>query len=236
MLASKGSLVLLLVCFIANSYGALFFVDHVHFIQSLNGNYLFRGGNPNFLAFEYDALVGEMKNRAADSNVTLPKDFYLLDINLENPNSSYDSHHIKTETDFFSKNENLGAIYLHTILGEETSPYEFDNTSYVQERALTFAQWSRDNLPAFVEKIRGVQEQSYPTPVVSYIHCECGCDRTGEVSGSYYMAYMNMSLHDAHALDEKIAGREILPNNHNALDWYCFYLKYAQNYNLTCEP
>ena len=91
------------------------------------------------------------------------------------------------------------------------------------------------------------------------------------------MAYMNMTLHEAHALDKSVAGREvsyhllfyhfspfllslltfytiftlclplvisffffsfflslfysfityqILPNNHNALDWYCFYLKY----------
>lgn len=38
---------------------------------------------------------------------------------------------------------------------------------------------------------------------------QCGCDRTGEISGSYYMTYMNMSLKQAHDLDMKIAGREI---------------------------
>jgi hypothetical protein len=39
------------------------------------------------------------------------------------------------------------------------------------------------------------------------------------------MRYMNMSLHDAHALDEKIAGREIELDELYALNWYCFYLK-----------
>eukprot|EP00026_Physarum_polycephalum_P020924 Phypoly_transcript_23824.p1 GENE.Phypoly_transcript_23824~~Phypoly_transcript_23824.p1 ORF type:complete len:165 (+),score=15.60 Phypoly_transcript_23824:70-495(+) len=139
-----------------------------------------------------------------------------------------------TEVDFFSNNTKLGQVIRHPTYGEVTNPFNY-SASYVKERALTFATWSKDKLPDFVDQIRTILTTRVTVPSVLYIHCECGCDRTGELSGSYYMTYMNMSLHDAHALDEKIAGREIEPYNHNALNWYCFYLKYAKNYELTCD-
>lgn len=43
-------------------------------------------------------------------------------------------------------------------------------------------------------------------PTVIYLHCECGCDRTGEIGGSYAMKYLNMTYDQATAWNEKIAG------------------------------
>jgi len=227
--------VIFLCGYLTGVSGALFEIQHVNFIQTLDNNFLFRGGNPNFFVFQYGTLIREFGERLQSVNLPLPSKFYLIDVNLLNPNKTPDREHIDEETRFFNDHSDLGEIVQHPILGETTSPFSYNSTS-VKERALTFATWSQDKLPAFIEQIRKTMSQSNATPSVLYIHCECGCDRTGEISGSYYMAYMNMSLHDAHVLDEKIAGREILTDNHNALDWYCFYLKYAQNYNLTCEP
>jgi len=227
---------LVLALVVVQCCSAAFTVEHVNFIQAENGNFLFRGGIANDDGkFQYDTLVSEMKTMATQQGgLTLPDTFYLIDINLLDPNDT-DIKDILIEVDFFENNTKLGQIIRHPTFGESTNPFNY-SSDYVKQRALTFASWSTDKLPDFIEQIRGiVTEKNNSIPTVSYIHCECGCDRTGEVSGSYYMAYMNMSLHDAHALDEKIAGREITTDNHYALNWYCFYLKYAKNYDLTCD-
>jgi protein-tyrosine phosphatase len=226
----------LVLCVFVQQCISAFTVQHVNFIQAVNGNYLFRGGIPNYDGqFQYDILVNQMRTVAEEQGgVTLPDTFYMIDINLLNPADS-EITDIITEVNFFGNNTKLGSVLRYPIYGEVTNPFNY-TADYIKDRALTFATWSVDKLPAFVEQIHSiVSEKNNSMPTVSYIHCECGCDRTGEVSGSYYMRYMNMSLHDAHALDEKIAGREIELDELYALNWYCFYLKYALNYDLTCD-
>ena len=51
-----------------------------------------------------------------------------------------------------------------------------------------------------------------------YIHCQGGKDRTGEVSGSYYLRHMNITLQEATTLDHNIAGRPIGSGNQRAMD------------------
>lgn len=43
-----------------------------------------------------------------------------------------------------------------------------------------------------------------------------------------------MTFAEALALDIKIARRDIAINTKWAAEWYCYYLKYALNYPLTC--
>jgi len=214
-----------------------FTIEHVHFIQSASTNFLFRGGIPNEgNTFEYDDLVGQLLAMAqTEGNLTLPAPFLLFDFNLLDPNSSDDRPDIATEQDYYKQHPETGTFIQYPILGEKVDPFTLPE-SEVKQKAVTFDQWSVDRLPTFIEKIRGILSTPSMPPVVGYIHCQCGCDRTGEVSGSYYMAYMNMSLHDAHELDMKIAGREITNENHYALNWYCFYLKYGRNYTISCSP
>lgn len=68
--------------------------------------------------------------------------------------------------------------------------------------------------------------------MVIYFHCECGCDRTGEIGGSYAMKYMNMTYAEAYHWDESIAGRWIIPNHNWAMEWYCEYLHYVEGMNV----
>jgi len=213
-------------------------LNHVHFIQQ-NINYLFRGGEPKNSSnvFVYNELVSEMRQAAkAEGNITLPQSFYLIDICLLTPFYPPDREDIEMETKWFEANKAKGRIFQYTILGEEVDPISIRDSPYLPELAKTFDRWGVDKLPSFVETVHEIVLNKTNPPTVSYIHCECGCDRTGEVSGAYYMRYMGMTLHDVHEINFKIAGREVEKPSRNALEWYCFYLKYDLNYNLTCEP
>lgn len=44
---------------------------------------------------------------------------------------------------------------------------------------------------------------------VIYIHCEAGMDRTGEMSGSYYLHGLNMTFEAALAVDNSVETRNM---------------------------
>lgn len=46
-------------------------------------------------------------------------------------------------------------------------------------------------------------------PRVIYIHCEAGMDRTGEMSGSYYLHGLNLTFADALAIDNSVESRNM---------------------------
>ena len=55
---------------------------------------------------------------------------------------------------------------------------------------------------------------------------EKGMDRTGEVSGSYYMAYLDWTFEQSLYYDDhEIENRTINIPNRNAMQWYCYYLQ-----------
>jgi len=228
---------LFVVVFLVVLCGAATDIEHVHFVEQETG-YLFRSGNVDVGAsdtFAYDQLVSQMKTMiATEGKLTLPASFYLVDFNLLNPSDSGDLANIKAETAYFAANPHKGEIVQHKIIGETTNPFDIKNQTELIEKAKTFGNWSRDALPSFVEEIRRTVVTKTDPATVALVHCICGCDRTGEVVGSYYMQYMGMSLHDAHELDKQIAGREITRENYQALYWQCFYLKYAKNFNIEC--
>jgi len=63
-------------------------------------------------------------------------------------------------------------------------------------------------------------------PVVLYVHCTAGCDRTGEVIGSYRMKYQTeYDVVEMYGLDVAECGR---PPNYwstTALEWFCLYMQ-----------
>jgi len=200
-------------------------------------NYLYRGGEPKINgSFAYTNLTAQMKSLAkTEGNTTLPDNFFLVDINLIDFENKDELADILLENQWFTQNPSKGFMIQHRILGEQIDPFTMPS-DLVKSAAMTFNQWSQDKLPDFLDTIHNlVTATKTSLPLAVYVHCECGCDRTGEVSGSYYMQYMKMNLHDAHELDKKIAGREIDENCQYAMYWHCFYLKYAKNFTITCE-
>jgi len=148
--------------------------------------------------------------------VNLPQKYYLIDYKLYYFDDPLEDPDIILETDFFQSNPSLGEIRLTKIVGDLTSP-DIYPTSYVQAEAMNLASWQPDSLPSFIPSLNKVLNTpgANGLPVVIYFHCECGCDRTGEIAGSYAMTYMGYTYNQAYAWDQEVAGRWILPNH----DW-----------------
>lgn len=95
--------------------------------------------------------------------------------------------------------------------------------------------WLSDPLVWRVEKLRtwleNPSELGIMGPVVIYVHCFGGCDRTGELIGSYAMRYMDKSWEEMNSLNKgccRIDGKTgetiYATENCNALRWYGLWL------------
>jgi len=231
------AVLLLLGLLVVLASGEDFNPKKVNLIDRAGINWLFRGNEPKNSTnnFIYQELIATMQQVAlTQANTSLPASFYLMDLSFENIDEFED---IVIEKAFFAENPKLGNFTDWVIVGDLTGPDAFP-PSLIKQRAMTLGQWQLDDLPNKVTKLRTILDSPGPNglPVVIYIHCEAGSDRTGEVSGSYYLQYKNFpSFAAALELDNEIAGRPIRNMSANALQWYCYYLLYAQNYTtLNC--
>lgn len=73
----------------------------------------------------------------------------------------------------------------------------------IYEKELSF-----DDLPKLTAILHNLLTQ-HERPALIYTHCEAGTDRTGEVSGAYYLKYLNMSFSEALATDNHIQNRDM---------------------------
>jgi protein-tyrosine phosphatase len=65
-------------------------------------------------------------------------------------------------------------------------------------------------------------------PVRTYVHCEHGMDRTGQVLMSYEMRYLGRSWKQVLTYSNAVGARPVQPENRCAAQWYCFYLYYVE--------
>ena len=80
----------------------------------------------------------------------------------------------------------------------------------------------------------------------AFVHCAlislltAGEDRTGEVSGAYYIRHLNYSFQEALAIDNSNEHRDIRCMSAHELMWYCLELHYNSGGSLpnlgSCEP
>jgi len=204
-------------------------------------NYIFRGNEPKISqngvdVFAYDLLASYLANASlSQAGVTLPSKFYLIDIkyvySTEDPAETAD---IAMETAFFKLNPTLGQFSTHLIWGDVDDPTVMP-VSKVETMAKNLSAWQHDNLPVYIPSLYELLYTKESLPTVIYFHCECGCDRTGEVAASYALKYMNMTFPQATSWDQKIAGRAILPNHQFAMHWYCYYLSVVEGMSLQCQ-
>jgi len=222
------------VCFCAaGSYNpdATRLVDYFQPSENLT-NFIFRGDEPldDNHTFAYDEMVAAFRERAAAANLTFPSRFYLLDFSLLN---IFEFEDINAEKQFFEENPHLGEYYnwvtIGTLLDPMIFPYEIR-----KEMAERLPEWQFDQLPSLMDKLHSMIQQTYNESLVIYIHCEAGHDRTGEVSGAYYMKWLNWSYQQTLVYDDWVAHREIYKESLFAMTWYCWYLATAQAYPLNC--
>lgn len=227
--------------------------DRVHLIDEINGSYFFRGnepliGNEKNRRFAYAELIAKMNERLEqEGHEKLTADsFELIDISLLN--SAADEFDLRIERKFFEENPNKGQ-FIHWPL------YGITEIVPANERLRTVGKVSLDLLyPTFlllrtltkidvnkvskhnktihkeVKKLHKMLHSSTENAVntkkkVFYVHCNAGCDRTGEFIAAYRMTMNLTSCSDATDKNINECGR---PQNYYSINgnyWYCWYLR-----------
>eukprot|EP00026_Physarum_polycephalum_P015610 Phypoly_transcript_16330.p1 GENE.Phypoly_transcript_16330~~Phypoly_transcript_16330.p1 ORF type:complete len:242 (+),score=28.85 Phypoly_transcript_16330:113-838(+) len=202
-------------------------------------NYLFRGNEPKVLVNKtdvvaYDLLATYMNNATKQSGFTLPESFYIIDIKfVYDPSDPLEKGDIVLESNYFQAHQKEGQFSYKVILGDAEDPTLLPNETAV-EKAKNLSTWQHDDLPNYIPSIRKLLYTPRAQPTVIYLHCECGCDRTGEIAGGYAMKYLNMTYDQVNVWNHDIAGRDIFFIHQFALHWYCLYLVYVEGAPFTC--
>ena len=86
--------------------------------------------------------------------------------------------------------------------------------------------WAQDKLPSRLDSFYTALNSKHSSgkPLVIVVHCEAGCDRTGQWVGSYRMRYNKASVTDMYALDTAECGRSPNYFGTSGLEWFCYYL------------
>ena len=201
-------------------------------IRKVGNNYLFRGPEQTLLGRWADEALRLQMRLLAPS---IPHNFYLVDLCLLN--QPQDEKDEAIEENYFKGHPEKGVFVPWPTNGTKHDVYNYS----LPAAAAAVREWRNntswiDALPWWIDEIEGLLQtpRTDNRSTAIYVHCQAGKDRTGEVSGSYYMRYMNMTLQEATTLDRKIAGRPIHYTNQLALEWYCVYLREVLNYSLEC--
>lgn len=223
----RGVLLLVHIVIVASSgYGDN--VWHVRLMDTWGENMLYRGGSPEVpernyndtASFNWTALVRAMNHAAP-----LPSTWRMIMVNLESleyDEGSRDGGHVVREFEFFAKNPHLGELVFWRIVGSD-NPYTKVLKSSSAWLAKHFDMWDSDLLSSRIQLLRTWLRNNDTTPTVIYIHCDCGCDRTGEVAGAYYLRYLNWTWSETvkynNAIEPDAPCMEC--PNYFALNWYC---------------
>lgn len=229
---------------------------HVRFIDKLGNNFLFRGSEPldKNNHFVWNKLRKTFKRICEKMGVIFPEVYQLIDISLD----THERSHIKHERRFFENHPKLGKFINWPTHGLNRStifnncvnlgfkgewcqnpsmqPRNF-STDIVKSLAKNYGKGlgSVDDLIGRTDKLRYLLLKSQLIPQVIYIHCECGCDRTGEMSATYYMRWLGWNLTRSLNYDVTVPDRNIGYKNQVAAQWYCEHLYYSglysQNHN-----
>lgn len=184
------------------------------------GNRLFRGNMPiQGKVFQYDDLVSAMK---AESSGSLPEDFVIVDVSLINHFVPGERAHLKVEQRFWKDNPAKGWLIHHPVYGALTSP----NLYPVHERKRLERLPNIDHLDALIDQLHVLLTQPGPkgAPLLIYVHCEAGKDRTGETIASFGMKYLGQSYRDVLDAATALAERDISRFSKHELQWYGDYL------------
>lgn len=213
-------------------------------------NFLFRSNMPiNDTTLDYDNLKADMKfrvqNESGVAGLELPDAFYLLDISLDNP---FDKDNA-IELSFWNDplHASLGS-YLNWPIGFAgiLPPTLYTTQQIIDMSAANGTVWNEDHLPDRVDEVRQMLLSPHASglPLVILVHCEAGCDRTGQMVGSYRLRYQQKTAKEMYALDVYECTRPPNYFSTSGLEWFCYYLQYHQGFIqlgdcagfATCQP
>jgi len=216
-------LVCITVFFLVQKNPKKFDGSRVKIVDNVDKNYFIRGSNPfvekfGEKIFSYNYLKKIISQTIKDENKNIINDFYLVDINLLNLDSYFQ---ILDEELFFKKNPQLG---------------EFENFSEISPRLLLMGYSSNQiifnitkkyhrDLDKIIDKIHFHLHQKLDKPIVIYVHCNAGRDRTGLISAGYRMKYHDLNLKSAikqNIADVQRSSESFLSD---AIRGYCYYIQ-----------
>eukprot|EP00019_Armaparvus_languidus_P012284 CAMPEP_0168583278 /NCGR_PEP_ID=MMETSP0420-20121227/2475_1 /TAXON_ID=498008 /ORGANISM="Pessonella sp." /LENGTH=205 /DNA_ID=CAMNT_0008617911 /DNA_START=200 /DNA_END=817 /DNA_ORIENTATION=- len=184
-------------------------------------------------SFAYHHLRGSLEYAAKNP---LPKNYQIVDIDLMNfDQGTYDDKESRSEFEYFQQNPSHGSyVFWHTEGTKINATSHHMDTALRTYLAKTFDVWGRDRVVERMAALKNFMNATVSQPTVYYIHCDCGCDRTGLIGGSYYMTYMGLTWEQANTLNAQIAGRPMDCGPYLAMQWYCLYLNEHAGMNLNC--
>ena len=211
----------------------------IHLVDAGPRHFLFRGNNPtvrgngsssySFALAELTALVRAAAAR--ECNVTLPSQIRVLDVDLENPT---DPGYFAELGFWRNQPETVGALLrwptYGTLLDVRRTP------AALRGELVRSGKWAMsgdaDHLADRLATLRSLVLDESAPPTVLYLHCNAGCDRTGEVVGAYAMTYLRYNVTTAMGEACRQCGR--CPNYYatNSIGWWCLTLQEVHNRTL----
>jgi hypothetical protein len=215
-------------------------IPNVRYVDSVGQNFLFRGAHPvteragSSQKFDEEALQSAIRNASREAGRELPENFTLIDISLlwaENPeDNNRERALLRAEDAFFTSRPERGRLHMWPMHGTELDPADPSAAAHREYLAEHLDEWLPDPLIGRVDTVRKYLEdpaaEGVSGPVVVYVHCYGGCDRTGELIGAYSLRYLNLTWEEARDLN----GKRCRPDrgydkaNCNALQWYGIWL------------
>lgn len=196
-------------------------------------NLLFRGNNPiekGSHEFNLTAVVSTLRMKAqSECNTSIPENARFFDLDLENPT---DPGYF-TEVAFWKQHPELGQVGSPTLpgtwmtLGSVLEPkYTPFRDTYVKNGSWA-VQGHGDYLSQRINATRSLL-LDITQPKILYVHCNAGCDRTGEFIAAYGLTHLDYNITTAYGEACRQCGR--CPNYYatQALGWWCLTLQQEQ--------
>ena len=198
-------------------------VDRVFLVDQNGRNLFFRGADPviNGTDFAIDMLTQRMREAAQARGVNFPNQFHLVDISL----LGVEQGTIEIERRFFRDNPSRGQFINIPIFGlvpEGLSRYLNGLATLIND----FTRLGGDSIAEDRRAISTIRRQLTRTdqsmPIVVYVHCIAGCDRTGEIIAEYRLRFnRNLTLTQAVNMNNNECGRPQALGNFQAVARYC---------------
>jgi len=206
-------------------------VPHLHLVDhnAASGNFLFRSGVVVQNAqFQYQSLVQQMAVEVTAKGFAFPHSFDLIDIDLTNFDQyGHDIDASTVEFDFFNANASAGSFKWWLTRGASANYTSLvaSNPPLALFQVQTFPAWFGDQTVARSAALRQLVTTKQQRPQIILFHCDCGCDRTGEMAGAYYMRYMNFTWAQTNKQNTMIAGRPMDCDTYLGMQWMCLWLE-----------
>ena len=166
----------------------------VHLVDSyprdLPHNFLFRGNTPvNSETDHFDepglrAAITEAALR--DCGVTVPPNFKIIMLDLQNPS---DPNYL-TGISHWETRPNNGSVVQWLTTGSIVQPQHSHERATRVESGDWAMRGHADYLAPRLAATRQYLMNVADRPTVLYVHCQAGCDRTGQFIGAYAMTYL----------------------------------------------